>query len=126
MDVQTVVGVLADETRLRCLLLLVHAEELCVCELEQALHESQPKISRHLARLRQANMVQDRRAGQWIYYRLHEQLPVWVRKMLLAVNTGAAGCEPFSSDQQRLLTVGESSTARCVGKGVAATMHGCT
>ncbi|MBF0097195.1 MAG: metalloregulator ArsR/SmtB family transcription factor [Magnetococcales bacterium] len=116
MDVQSVVSALADETRLRCLMLLVHAEELCVCELEQALHESQPKISRHLARLRQANMVQDRRAGQWIYYRLHEQMPVWVKKMLLAINTGAAGCEPFVSDQQRLLTVGENAAARCAVK----------
>lgn len=46
----------ADDTRLRCLLLLVQEGELCVCELMTALNESQPKISRHLALLRDAKI----------------------------------------------------------------------
>jgi hypothetical protein len=43
---------LADETRLRCLLLIEHEQELCVCELMKAIDEIQPKVSRHLAQLR--------------------------------------------------------------------------
>ena len=60
---------LADETRLRALLLITQEEELCVCELVAALDESQPKISRHLAQLRKTGLLEDRRQGHWIFYR---------------------------------------------------------
>lgn len=68
---------LADETRLRLILLICDQKELCVCELLSALEISQPKISRHLAILRDSNIVMTRREGQWIYYRLHADLPKW-------------------------------------------------
>ncbi len=93
---------LADPTRLRCLLLLQAAGELCVCELTHALDESQPKVSRHLAALREAGLVRDRRAGQWVHYRLHEDLPAWARAVLASLAEGARGCEPYATDRQRL------------------------
>ena len=68
---------LADETRLSSLLLIVQEGELCVCELTSALNESQPKISRHLAMLRSAKVLLDRRQGQWVFYRLNPALPGW-------------------------------------------------
>ena len=67
---------LSDETRLRCLLLIYHEQELCVCELTGALREIQPKVSRHLAQLRQCEILLDRRQGQWI------PLPLPSRRML--------------------------------------------
>ena len=73
---------LADETRLRCLLLIEKEGELCVCELTEALQESQPKISRHLAQLRQCELLQDRRRGQWVFYRLNPALPAWAAGVL--------------------------------------------
>lgn len=73
---------LADDTRVRMTQLIVQEGELCVCELTAALQESQPKISRHLAQLRSSGLLQDRRAGQWVYYRLHPQLPAWVAETL--------------------------------------------
>lgn len=73
---------LADETRLSTLLLILMEQELCVCELMTALGESQPKISRHLAQLRQAELVLDRRQGQWVFYRLNPALPDWVQQLL--------------------------------------------
>jgi len=73
---------LADDTRLRIVLLLVSAGELCVCELTESLQTSQPKISRHLSLLRTTGVLLDRRQGQWVYYRLHPQLPVWVLNIL--------------------------------------------
>ena len=73
---------LADETRLRSLLLIQREGELCVCELMAALDEIQPKISRHLAQLRKAGLVLDRRQGQWVYYRLNPALPDWARVAL--------------------------------------------
>jgi ArsR family transcriptional regulator len=60
---------LGDETRLRIIALLSHGE-LCVCHLQEALALSQPNISRHLAVLRAAGVVSDRREGIWVYYGL--------------------------------------------------------
>ena len=78
----TVFKCLGDETRARIMLMLCEQGELCVCELIWALDDSQPKISRHLAQLRTCGLLEDRRQGQWIYYRLHPQLPEWVREIL--------------------------------------------
>jgi ArsR family transcriptional regulator len=63
---------LGDETRLKIVALLAHGE-LCVCHLEAALGLPQPNVSRHLAVLRSAGIVQDRRDGSWVYYRLLPQ-----------------------------------------------------
>jgi ArsR family transcriptional regulator len=60
---------LADENRLRLLHLLKNGE-LCVCHLQDVLQTNQPKISRHLAYLRKAGLVEARREGKWMYYRL--------------------------------------------------------
>ena len=73
---------LADHTRLVCVL-LVHAQgELCVCELTYDLNVSQPKISRHLARLREFDILIGERRGQWVYYRINPELESWVGETL--------------------------------------------
>lgn len=81
---------LADETRLRMMLLIARETELCVCELSWAIDESQPKISRHLALLRSSGMLSARRQGQWMYYSLHPELPAWVRDILLTATQATA------------------------------------
>lgn len=58
---------LADKTRLR-ILNLMREEEICVCFFSEALGESQPKISRHLATLRKSGIVSARRDGKWMHY----------------------------------------------------------
>ncbi len=73
---------LADDTRLRCLLLIEHEDELCVCELTEALQEIQPKVSRHLAQLRNCQLLLDRRKGQWVFYRINPALPEWAKAIL--------------------------------------------
>ncbi|MBU2154516.1 MAG: metalloregulator ArsR/SmtB family transcription factor [Gammaproteobacteria bacterium] len=78
----TVFKCLADETRARMTLLITAEGELCVCELTTALEDSQPKISRHLAQLRNCGLLEDQRRGQWVYYRLHPQLPEWAQQLL--------------------------------------------
>lgn len=93
---------LSDETRLRCLILMLAEGELCVCELTYALGLSQPKVSRHLAHLRQGELVQDRRAGQWIHYRLHDDLPDWAHSVLTAIQKSTQASEPYIHDQQAL------------------------
>ncbi|ABQ24684.1 ArsR/SmtB family transcription factor [Geotalea uraniireducens] len=59
---------LADETRLRILALLLHEGELCVCDIMAALQLPQSTASRHLAYLKNAGWVEDRRMGVWMYY----------------------------------------------------------
>jgi ArsR family transcriptional regulator len=104
---------LADPTRLRCLLLLAAHDELCVCEFTHALGESQPKISRHLATLREAGIVSDRRAGLWIHYRLHPELPSWARQVLTATMRAQAAAEPYARDRRRLASMADRPPARC-------------
>ena len=77
---------LADETRLRILNLLVQGE-VCVCEIEHALEIGQSKASRHLAYLRNAGLVTDRREGPWMYYSVsqpdgaaHRMVLKWLAK----------------------------------------------
>jgi len=65
---------LADETRLRILRVLQELGELCVCDVETGLDVTQSRASRHMTQLRQAGLVQDRRDGQWVYYRIAEPL----------------------------------------------------
>jgi ArsR family transcriptional regulator len=62
--------VLSDETRIRILVMLYH-KKLCVCELCGVLEESQPKISKHLAKLRDMGYVKDERQEQFIFYCLN-------------------------------------------------------
>ncbi|UTN94958.1 metalloregulator ArsR/SmtB family transcription factor [Serratia plymuthica] len=73
---------LSDDTRLNLVLLLRQAGELCVCELSGALDESQPKISRHLAMLRESGLLLDRREGKWIFYRLSPHMPAWAAAII--------------------------------------------
>ena len=78
---------LADETRLRILNLL-QQRELCVCQIVEVLGLGQSKVSRHLAHLRNAGLVNDRRDATWMYYSLaeprgllHEQILECVRRL---------------------------------------------
>jgi protein-tyrosine-phosphatase/DNA-binding transcriptional ArsR family regulator len=82
---------LADELRLRLLMMIEQAGELCVCDLTEALAVSQPKVSRHLAQLRKTGILSDRRQGQWVYYQLHPTLPDWMHDVIR--NTLAANPE---------------------------------
>ena len=68
-DMETFFMALADKTRLR-LLNLMRGDEVCVCFFTEVLEESQPKISRHLAYLRNAGLVEARRDGKWMHYRI--------------------------------------------------------
>jgi ArsR family transcriptional regulator, arsenate/arsenite/antimonite-responsive transcriptional repressor len=60
---------LGDNTRLR-LLNLMGDQEICVCYFVEILEQGQPKISRHLAYLRRAGIVEARREGKWMHYRI--------------------------------------------------------
>jgi ArsR family transcriptional regulator len=75
---ETVFQALGDKTRLRILGLLL-AGEVCVCHIHESLGMSQPKVSRHLAYLRRSGLVETRRQGLWVYYRLAENHDALIR-----------------------------------------------
>lgn len=66
-ELVTLLKTLANPTRLK-LLKLILDEELCVCELQELLKISQPAVSQHIAKLKAAGLIKERRAGMWTYY----------------------------------------------------------
>lgn len=91
---------LSDETRLYTTLLIEREGELCVCELVHALGDSQPKISRHLAQLRNCGILDDTRRGQWVFYTIANDLPKWALKIIHT--TSSANIEAVKTFQKNL------------------------
>jgi ArsR family transcriptional regulator, arsenate/arsenite/antimonite-responsive transcriptional repressor len=92
---------LGDETRLRIVALLAHGE-LCVCHVEQALGLSQPNASRQLGILRSAGLVDSRRDGTWVSYRLVEQHHDAVARLLALLTDSLTTRRALQTDLVRL------------------------
>lgn len=100
---------LADDIRLKSLLIIAVEKEVCVCELMTALNqESQPKVSRHLAQLRKSGILSDRKHQQWVFYSLNPTLPVWMKQII----TSTIVNEPNFIEQElsRLNQMGDRPT----------------
>ncbi len=82
-DLLNILKALSEETRLRILKLLENGE-LCVCDIVAALDMVQPKVSFHLATLKEAGFIKDRKQGRWTYYRLDDS-DLFRRFLLLSV-----------------------------------------
>jgi len=95
---------LADRTRLR-LLNLMGTDEVCVCFFVEILKTNQPKISRHLAYLRRAGIVDARREGQWMHYRIIEPADDAAAKVLKDTMTWLANDHEMQRDRQRLVKI---------------------
>jgi ArsR family transcriptional regulator, arsenate/arsenite/antimonite-responsive transcriptional repressor len=98
-DLTAVFKALSDETRLRILKLLEHGE-LCVCDIVAAFDMSQPKISFHLATLREAGLLKDKKDGKWMRYRIDES-DLFKRLLILSV-VEKIPQELFKEDTRRL------------------------
>lgn len=98
----TLFATLADPIRLRCIALIWGEGELCVCELVAALDLPQPKISRHLAVMRDAGILRDRRAAQWVLYALAPEMPTWSRAMIGAAVEVVKAEPQHAKDLKRL------------------------
>jgi ArsR family transcriptional regulator, arsenate/arsenite/antimonite-responsive transcriptional repressor len=90
---------LSDETRLRILKLLEHGE-LCVCDIFSALEMVQPKVSFHLAVLRDAGLITDRKEGRWVRYKIQET-DMFRRFMVLSALERITD-DDISEDRKRL------------------------
>ena len=94
--------ILSDEIRRRLLCLLLKEGELCVCELHYTLDMAQPKISRHLAAMREVELLAVRRDGTRIFYRLDTRIPLWAYRMLEALLEAGNHSAIIKQDLQRL------------------------
>jgi ArsR family transcriptional regulator len=116
---ETAFKALADATRLRILGLLLTGE-VCVCHIHESLRIPQPKASRHLAYLRKAGLVEARRQGLWMYYRLAPVPDPVLRAIADTVRHALIHLDSVGKDTDRLqkktgccLPVTESSELPC-------------
>jgi ArsR family transcriptional regulator len=93
---------LADETRIRILLLLQGRPELCVCDLMQALGLPQSTVSRHLSYLKRGGWLMDRRGGTWMHYSINPKLDPFLQAQLALLISRLAGTEIATNDLKKL------------------------
>lgn len=113
MKPESLFNILSDPTRLRALMLIQSEGEVCVCELTFALNESQPKISRHLALMRDAAIVRSRREGTWMHYRIDPALPKWGREIIAETHDRLQELSPYRKDRQQLAQMNNRPERQC-------------
>lgn len=97
----TIYAALADATRLRILSLLGEGE-ICVCHIHASLDVPQPTASRHLAYLRKSGLVEARRDGIWMHYRLAPQDNPVVASVIAAALHALTHADISAKDERRL------------------------
>ena len=101
----TLLKACADQTRLRLLNLLAAEGEVCVCHLVDVLGTNQPKVSRHLAYLKRAGLVSDRKDSLWVHYRLNESLAEHAGRLLECLNSCCLEAPEMQQDVSKLRQV---------------------
>jgi ArsR family transcriptional regulator len=111
---------LADGTRLRILGLLLTGE-VCVCHIHETLRIPQPKASRHLAYLRKAGLVEARREGLWMHYRIAELPDPVLRSITGTVRHALTHLDSVQRDADRL----QKKTGCCLPAAASASLPCC-
>lgn len=110
MNPLTLFKCLSDDTRLKTVLLIHTHQEVCVCDLQEALEVSQPKVSRHLAELRKCELLADERRGKWVYYKLNPSLPEWA---ISIIKTAAAKNQDYFHQALTVLNCCKNDNSCC-------------
>lgn len=105
---------LSEVTRLRIMKLLEHGE-LCVCDLVAALEMSQPKISFHVAALKSAGLINDRKQGRWIHYSIAADCDLF-RRYLISTTLEKIADTDIADDLSRLKTFLDQKQATTILK----------
>ena len=108
IQLQQVFKALSEMTRLRIMALLVNGE-LCVCDLTEVLGLPQSTVSRHMSQLRLVGLVQDRRDGKWVHYRLTDGFSPVISKVIEIIRS-MSELEPYKRDKAHLLEHLKSKT----------------
>lgn len=95
---------LGDENRTRVMMFL-RGGELCVCQIVEMLHLAPSTVSKHLNILHQAGLVETRKAGRWIYYRLPQKAAPGAAGAIKWLNASLARSPQARQDAKRLATV---------------------
>jgi ArsR family transcriptional regulator len=104
IELENLFMALADKTRLR-LLNLMREDEICVCFFTEVLGDSQPKISRHLAYLRNAGLVSARRDGKWMHYRIEMPENIFAAKIFQETLDALKDQDDMRRDHENLINV---------------------
>jgi len=105
MNTENLAGIfkaLSEPIRLRILYLLLEKGELCVCDLMSTLELSQSVTSRHLAYLRNHDIVQSKRAGVWMYYQLTERTQSDLQALSDFIKLSIQDCDMIKADLAKL------------------------
>lgn len=101
-DFMTVVKALADENRIRAIMALSR-RELCVCQITELLALAPSTVSKHMSILKQARLVDSRKNGRWIYYRLaDDDVPAEATEALAWVGKALSSDPQTRKDEKRL------------------------
>jgi ArsR family transcriptional regulator, arsenate/arsenite/antimonite-responsive transcriptional repressor len=98
----TVFKALSDDSRLRIINLLFFSGELCVCDIEDVMGFTQTKVSRHLAYLRKAGLVDDRKKGLWMLYSIAKPRDEEHKKILEFLSSLLKSNDVARRDAERL------------------------
>lgn len=93
---------LSDGNRLRVAMTLRDCEELCVCQITELLGLATPTVSRHMSVLQQAGLVQSRKDGRWVYYRLSEAFPPLLIQWL---EEGLMDSDDIARDKEKMTAI---------------------
>jgi DNA-binding transcriptional ArsR family regulator len=117
---ETVAKAVADPNRVRILKLL-EGGQLCVCQITAVLELAPATVSKHLAALKIAGLVQQRRNGKWVYYRLAErQLNAYAAPFLALLSASLTDDPTVTEDQRVLVAVNATPLQFLCDQGRAA------
>ncbi len=103
-EFMSIAKALSDENRTRVLMFL-RSGELCVCKVLEMLQLAPSTVSKHLNILQQAGLVESRKQGRWVYYRLPQKPTPCIREALRWVHTTLEGKTQIRHDAKRLAAV---------------------
>jgi len=96
---------LADENRIRALMMLRQGE-LCVCQIIEILGLAPSTVSKHMSILRQAGLVEGRKQGRWMFYRLaHRYAPLPVKQAMKLLLDNLEGTGRVQRDDKKLQAI---------------------
>jgi len=104
---------LADSNRLRVVAVLMEHEELCVCQITALLGLATATVSRHMTILHDARLLQSRKAGRWVFYRLSDAISPALREWLQDSLRHSEGVETDRATVQRILSCDPRTLCTC-------------
>jgi len=101
-EISDIFKALSENFRLRVLGMLIDGREVCVCKLSEVLRSTNSMASRHLAYLKRSRIVESRRKGQWMYYKLNTKMGSECRTLLDLLAAFISGSPQAKKDVRKL------------------------